>query len=123
MTLRLLIVDDNAHFLDAASDLLGREGLDVVAVASTSAEAMRHSRQLQPDVTLVDVDLGRESGFDVAQQLSEEFGGAVVLISTYAERDLSDLIDASPAVGFLSKFDLSGRAIRELLERRSDSRG
>jgi CheY-like chemotaxis protein len=122
----LLIVDDNAHFLEVARDLLEREGLDVVAVASTSAEAIGHSRRLQPDVTLVDVDRGDESGFDLARRLSDETDGQsppVILISTYAEQDLSDLIDASPAVAFLSKFDLSGETIRELLERTSDDHG
>ena len=125
MTLRLLIVDDNAQFLEAARDLLEREGLDVVAVASTGAEAVRQCRRLQPDVTLVDVDLGEESGFDVARRLSELSGGTsspVVLISTYAEQDLADLIHASPALGYLPKLDISGPAIRDLLEARRDRR-
>jgi CheY-like chemotaxis protein len=121
--LRLLIVDDNAHFLAAARDLLEREGLDVVAVASSGADAVSLSRLLQPDVTLVDVDLGQESGFEVARQLTHETGGPVVIISTYAEQDLADLLDSSPAIGYLSKFDLSGRAISALLEGAGDRRG
>jgi hypothetical protein len=39
----------------------------------------------------------------------------VILISTYAEEDLADLISATPAAGFLCKSDLSARAIREIL--------
>ena len=39
MALRLLIVDDNAHFLSAARDLLEREGVTVLGVAGTSTEA------------------------------------------------------------------------------------
>jgi CheY-like chemotaxis protein len=118
MPLRLLLVDDSTHFLTAARALLEREGTRVVAVASTSAEAVRHARELQPDVTLVDVDLGDESGLDVAQRLSESTGadgGKVVLISAYPEADLRDLIEASPAVGFLPKSRLSTDAIRQLL--------
>ncbi len=118
MSLRLLIVDDNRQFLDAARDLLEREGMTVVAVASTSSEALERVDALRPDVTLVDIDLGEESGFDLARQLRHAAGAdppPVVLISTYAEQDLRDLIEASPAVGFLSKSDLSGRAIHQLL--------
>jgi CheY-like chemotaxis protein len=118
MTLRLLIVDDNVQFLEAARNLLEREGVTVVALASTSTEALQRADELQPDVTLVDIDLGEESGFDLARQLADRAGGQgspVVLISTYAEQDLRDLIDDSPAVGFLSKSDLSGRAIHGLL--------
>lgn len=118
MALRVLIVDDNAHFLEAARDLLEQEGIVVVAVASSSAEALERVSELRPDAALVDVDLGEESGFDLAEgmvQASSGDGPRVVLISTYAEQDLRELIEASPAVGFLSKADLSGRAIRHLL--------
>lgn len=117
MPLRSLIVDDNLHFLRAASDLLEREGFVVVG-ASTSDEALRRAEELRPDVTLVDIDLGDEDGFDVAERLSAANGleqSSLVLISTYAEKDFTDLIAASPAVGFLAKSDLSGTAICELL--------
>jgi hypothetical protein len=39
----------------------------------------------------------------------------VVLISARAEQDMRDLIDASPAIGFVSKSRLSAQAIVELL--------
>jgi CheY-like chemotaxis protein len=112
-------VDDNAHFLGAARDLLKREGIEVVGVASSSAEAVQLVEQLRPDVTLVDIDLGEESGFDVVRRLVTATGvnaGRMVLISTYAEKDFADLIVASPGVGFLSKSDLSASAIHDLLE-------
>jgi DNA-binding NarL/FixJ family response regulator len=117
MTLRSIIVDDNAQFLGAARDLLERQGVDVVGVASSGAEAVRLAGDLRPDVTLVDIDLGTESGFDVARDLVETVGARVILISTYAERDFTDLIAASPALGFVSKSDLSASAIQEALDR------
>jgi CheY-like chemotaxis protein len=118
VALRSLIVDDNAHFLQAARDLLESQGMVVVGVASTGEEALQRAEELRPDVTLVDIDLGEEDGFDVAQRLSAADGleqSSLVLISTYAEKDFTDLIAASPAVGFLAKSDLSGTAICELL--------
>jgi PleD family two-component response regulator len=69
VALRCLIVDDNPGFLHAASALLEQEGVRVVGVASTGAEAVRRAAELRLDVTLLDVDLGGESGFDVARQL------------------------------------------------------
>jgi DNA-binding NarL/FixJ family response regulator len=121
--LRCLIVDDSPRFLDAARGLLEREGVAVVGVASTTAEALQGVEELRPDVTLVDIGLGGESGFELARQIHGKASRApsqVVLISTHAEVDYADLIAASPAVGFVSKAALSASAIRELLESRGD---
>src|SRR5690348_2890783 len=99
--LRCLIVDDSRHFLDAARSLLERQGIAVVGVASTGAEAVRQVEDLRPDVTLVDIDLGGESGFEVARRLQQDAGrprGPVILISTHAEQDYADLVAASPAI-------------------------
>jgi len=123
MALRCLIVDDNEHFLEAARSLLGRQGVCIVDVVSSSAEALRRVEELRPDVVLVDIDLGGESGFDLARRLAGTTEGepsSVVLISAYPERDFAELIAASPAVGFLSKSDLSAGAISALVGRVED---
>ena len=54
-------MDDSQLFLDAARDLLERQGLRIVGLASTSAEAMRRSAELHPDVVLIDITLAGES--------------------------------------------------------------
>jgi DNA-binding NarL/FixJ family response regulator len=119
VTLRVLIVDDNPSFLDAARVLLERQGLGVAGVAMTTAEALRQATELRPDVVLVDISLGRESGFELAQRLNEGHGqAAVILISTHAESDFADLIAESPATGFLPKLDLSADEIRRILNGR-----
>jgi DNA-binding NarL/FixJ family response regulator len=122
MALRSLIVDDNTHFLTAARDLLEREGVEVVGVASSGAEALQLAGMLRPDVALVDIDLGDESGLDLARRLVGADGerSRVVLISAYSENDFADLIAASPAVGFLSKAELSAAKIEELLQMGQD---
>jgi DNA-binding NarL/FixJ family response regulator len=120
MPLRSLIIDDNSQFLGAARDLLERQGIDIVGVASSSDEALKLAQELRPDVALVDIDLGAESGFDVARLLVGSLGEhapQVILISTYAERDFADLIAASPAIGFVAKSDLSAKALEEALAR------
>jgi len=113
-----LIVDDNPRFLDAARVLLEREGITVVGVASTAAEALQRVEQLRPDVMLVDIHLGDQSGFDLVRRLHGKAslaGSRMVMISTHAEEDYADLITASPAIGFLAKTTLSARSIRDLL--------
>jgi CheY-like chemotaxis protein len=121
--LRCLIVDDSPRFVDAARGLLELEGVEVVGVASTGTEAIQRIQELRPDVTLLDIDLGAESGFEVARrlhQLANNAAAPVVLISTHAEQDYADLIAASPVLGFLAKSDLSAGAVRNLLESRGE---
>jgi CheY-like chemotaxis protein len=121
--LRCLIVDDSPRFLDAARGLLERQGITVVGVASTGAEALQRVQELHPDVTLLDIDLGGESGLELARRLHDQpdlAPGPVILISTHAEQDYAELIAASPAVGFLPKAGLSADAIRRLLAGRGD---
>ena len=122
--LRCLIVDDSPRFLDAARGLLEGQGVTVVGVASTGAEALARAEELRPDVTLLDIDLGGESGLELAQRLHARPGPApVILISTHAEQDYAELIAASPAIGFLPKTALSADAIRGLLAGRDPASG
>lgn len=119
--MRCLIVDDNPAFIAAAAEVLERgDGLIVVGTATNSAEALLCLEQLRPDVTLVDVDLGDESGFELAEAIHQRLWPAgeepaVILISSHSEQDFADMVDASPAVGFLPKARLSVGAIRAVL--------
>jgi len=117
MAVRCLIVDDNRRFLRAARTLLEREGLTISGVATTSAEAMRQAATIRPDVVLVDVALGDESGFELAQRLVADQGHkGVILISTRSEAELAEAIRLSAAAGFLAKSELCAEAIRGLLD-------
>jgi CheY-like chemotaxis protein len=116
--LRCVIVDNNRDFLDAAARLLERQNISVVGMAGSSSAGLQCVQALQPDVALVDIELGGESGFDLAEQLHSDGTNAtapVILISTHAEEDFAELISASPAVAFLPKASLSGAAIRNIL--------
>ena len=115
----VLIVDDSQLFLEAARTLLEQQGLRVVGVAATSAEALQQAEELRPEVVLVDIQLGSESGFGLARRLAEQRGGSepvVILISTHAEADFADLIADSPAAGFVPKPELSADVIRRIVD-------
>lgn len=118
MSLRCLIVDDTPSFCEAARTLLEGQGVTVVGCATTSAEAVRGAQELRPEVALVDIDLGPESGFDLARRLANELDSdrpQVIFISTHDEQEFAPLVKSSPAVGFLSKSELSAERIYDLL--------
>jgi DNA-binding NarL/FixJ family response regulator len=123
MTLSCVLVDDSPAFVAAARNLLEGEGIRVLGAAGNGADAVRLTAELRPDVLLVDIDLGAESGLELATRLARSAGPApppVILISTHAEEDYADLIAESPAVGFVHKAGLSAAAIHRLLDDRTD---
>ncbi|MFF8905832.1 response regulator transcription factor [Streptomyces olivaceoviridis] len=121
-----MIVDDSPHFLEAARRLLEGQGITVVGVASDGAQAMRLIGQLRPEVVLMDIDLGAESGLELTRRLRDETGPSpplFILVSNHAEEDYGDVVEESTAVGFLAKSALSGDAIRTLLTRENHQGG
>ncbi len=116
--MRLVIVDDSPAFLEAAQAVLENEGMMVVGVASTSDKAIERIREVQPDVAIVDIDLGDESGFDIVRRVAADIDPAprLIIISSHDGEDFADLVEASPALGFVPKNSLSAEAIRAVLE-------
>jgi DNA-binding NarL/FixJ family response regulator len=86
-----------------------------VGCASCGAEALRLVQKLEPEVVLVDVQLGGEDGFEVTRCLTATANAPwVILISSHSQDDLAELIADSPAVGFLPKSALRAHAIVRL---------
>ncbi|MER6159929.1 response regulator transcription factor [Streptomyces sp. NPDC001868] len=115
MSMRCLIVDDSARFLEAARTLLERDGIHVVGVATTGAQALAQAVELAPDLVLLDIDLNGESGLELAPRLARTAASVIILTSTHPLDDVLELVAASPARGFLHKSKLSGQALRDLL--------
>src|SRR5262249_9060492 len=118
MSLRCLIVDDSPRFGEEARDLLEHQGMSVVGIAASGDEAVRLAKALRPDLALVDISLGEESGFDVARRLAENPNAdrpAVIFVSTHDEPEVRGRIAASAALGFIAKTELSAERIRRLL--------
>jgi DNA-binding NarL/FixJ family response regulator len=118
MQLRCLIIDDNPRFGEEARSLLEHEGISVVGVATSGDEGVRLAETLHPDLALVDIGLGEESGFDVALRLvngSKADSPTVIFVSSYDEDEFTSRIAESPALGFIAKTALSAERIRRLL--------
>jgi DNA-binding NarL/FixJ family response regulator len=98
------------------------QGVRVVGVASSQSEAVAIAASDRPDVALVDVDLGEENGLDVARALATAGEPVpVILISAYGELEIQDVLENSPALGFLPKSIVSRRTIDDLLHRADEN--
>ena len=114
MPIRCLVVDDQPEFTEAVRHLLDGQGMSVVGVAANSAEAIERAADLRPDVVLIDVHLGEESGLEVATRIAAlDQAGAprVILISTYPKDDLLGALPTGSTIEFVSKTDLSAITI------------
>ncbi len=69
MSLRLVLIEDHEALREGLELLLGREGCEVVGTAGTAGEGLELIERLEPDVSLVDIRLGEESGIDLTRQL------------------------------------------------------
>jgi len=110
----VLVVDDHPGFRASARRLLELDGLQVVGEAVDGRSALRLARELAPQVVLLDIGLPDLSGFEVAERL----GGAaarVVFVSSRGSGDLGRRVEASGALGFIPKDELSGEAVLALL--------
>jgi DNA-binding NarL/FixJ family response regulator len=112
----VLIVDDHPSFRATARALLEAEGFSVVDEAADGAEALAKTKELRPDLVLLDVQLPDIDGFEVARRLLENgFAPAIVLVSSRDAADYGELVDACGARGFVPKGELTGAALRALL--------
>ena len=80
----LLLVDDDAAFLQVLSRALGRRGFDV-ATAETAAEAIGIAELIKPRYALVDLKLAESSGLDLVPELvAIEPAMTIVVLTGYA---------------------------------------
>ncbi|MGO9659762.1 MAG: response regulator transcription factor [Acidimicrobiales bacterium] len=116
MTLRCLIVDDSEGFLASAARLLESQGVTIVGRATTIGAALRLVDALQPDVVLVDVELGDEDGIELTKDITARAPSTcVILISAHDREEFDELVAGSGAAGFLAKGDLGAAAIDALI--------
>jgi DNA-binding NarL/FixJ family response regulator len=112
----VLIVDDHPSFRATARALLEAEGFSVIDEAADGAEALAKTKELRPDLVLLDVQLPDIDGFEVARRLRENGSApAIVLVSSRDAADYGELVDACGARGFVPKGELTGAALRALL--------
>ena len=113
----VLIVDDHPTFRATARMLLEAEGYDVVGEAPDGTSGIAAAWELHPDLVLLDVNLPDLDGFSVAPAHHGEPGrpGGRAHVEPRTPRTSVRSWPASGARGFISKGELSGAAIAELL--------
>jgi DNA-binding NarL/FixJ family response regulator len=104
-TVRVLIVDDQEPFRDAARMVVDlTEGFEVAGTADSGETGVRMAADLRPDLVLMDVKMPGMDGLEATRTiLAAEPGIRVVVLSTYDAGELEEPALAAGAIAFVSK--------------------
>jgi len=113
---RVLMVDDQPVFRDAARALVDRtSGFEVVGESRDGPEALRVAEQVDPDMVIVDVRMAGMDGIETARRLnSDDASRVIVLVSSADVGQLSALAEESGASALVRKHWLTPQLLRGL---------
>jgi DNA-binding NarL/FixJ family response regulator len=102
--IRVLLVEDHALFRQGLRELLDTAGLTVIGEASDGITAVRLTRELRPDVVVMDLNMPRMDGIDATSEIMKAERPPVVLVLTVSTTS-DDVLDAiaAGAAGYLLK--------------------
>lgn len=123
----VLIADDHGVVREGLRAMLEREGMQVVGEAATGRETIAKTRELSPDVVLLDIRMPDGDGLQALEAIkADQPQVSVIMLTTYANPGYLARAVAGGAAGYLTKEtdpDQIVRAIRavvagdELLDR------
>lgn len=115
MTVRVLIVDDQAPFRSAARMVVElTDGFEVLAEAETGEEAVEKALSLEPDLVLMDVNLPGIDGLEATRQILVDASSIrVVVLSTYEASEYGPRAREAGAIAFVSKSAFTPEALED----------
>jgi CheY-like chemotaxis protein len=119
---RVLIVDDNRDNMLTLGVLLRSEGY-IVELAKDGAEALKLAAASRPDVTLLDLLMPGQSGFDVAQELQRRYGNdcpVLIAITAHGSAHTQEQAEVSGFHHFVTK-PYDPQALLRLIESLDES--
>jgi DNA-binding NarL/FixJ family response regulator len=113
MTVKVLIVDDQAAFRTAAREVIAATvGFEVAGEAAGGEESVAAARRLHPDLVLMDVRLSGVDGLEASRRIRlDDDAITVFLLSTYDEEEFASRISGSGAVAFIPKSAFSSDSL------------
>ena len=120
VNVRVLVVDDQTPFRRAATAVCSMTaGFEVVGEAESGEQAVEIARETQPDVVLMDINLPGINGIEACRQILAAQQAVVILLSTYSRDDLPSDAQASGALAYVHKEELSPNVLEDLWHART----
>ena len=99
----MVIAEDEALIRMDLAEMLGEEGYDVVGQAGDGERAVELTRELRPDLVVLDVKMPKLDGITAAQRIAEERIAPVVILTAFSQRDLVERAREAGAMAYLVK--------------------
>lgn len=100
---RVLIAEDEALIRLDLKEMLQEEGFDVVAEVADGASAVRLTRELRPDLVILDVKMPVMDGIQAAEEIAKERLAAILILTAFSQRDLVEKARRAGAMAYLVK--------------------
>ena len=116
MSVRVLIVDDQAPFREAARAVVElTDGFELAGEAETGEDAVDRARVLSPDLVLMDVNLPGIDGLEATRRILRESDGRVVvlMVSTYEADEYAPRAAEAGAAGYIPKSEFEPDRLSE----------
>lgn len=100
---RVLIAEDEALIRLDLKEMLQEEGFEVVAEVADGASAVRLTRELQPDLVILDVKMPVMDGIQAAEEIAKDRLSAILILTAFSQRDLVEKARRAGAMAYLVK--------------------
>jgi len=112
-TIRILLVDDNFNFLEAAARFLASDThIEIVGLVSSGQDALQQIEQLQPDLILMDIALPEVNGLEATRNIKAQPNPPrVIILTLYDNPEYRSASKAAKADGFIAKSELGAQLL------------
>jgi two-component system, response regulator PdtaR len=100
---RVLIAEDEALIRLDLKEMLEEEGFEVVAEVADGASAVRLTRELTPDLVILDVKMPVMDGIQAAEEIAKDRLSAILILTAFSQRDLVEKARRAGAMAYLVK--------------------